>query len=100
LPQELNPFNPNGTFYEEANAIGDSFTGMVTWNWDKVRDAAPHTPLGLTQMYGRSCDKFDRYVGYYGTRVALGGATVAAVTAGALIVGPTLGPRGPIFGTR
>jgi RHS repeat-associated protein len=86
LPHELNPFNPNGTFYEEANAIGDSFTGMVTWNWDKVRAAAPHTPLGLTEMYGRSCDPFDKYVGYYGTRVALIGAAAADAAALGLIV--------------
>lgn len=86
LPSELNPFNPNGTFSQEAIAIGQSAHGIVTGNWAQVAAAADNTPLGMTAMYGRSCDPFAKYVGYYGTRGALAGAALADMLAGALMV--------------
>jgi hypothetical protein len=36
-------------------------------------------------MYGRSCDPFDKYVGYYGTRIALAGAAAADAAAAGLM---------------
>jgi len=99
LPTELNPFNPNGTFSQEAIAIGQSAHGIITGNWAQVAAAAPNTPLGMTEMYGRSCDKFSKYVGYYGVRGALIGASVADILAGTLIakglIEDILGKTGP-----
>ena len=98
LPQELNPFNSNGTFYKEANPIGDSASGIVTGDWGKVARAADNTPLGMTEMYGRGCDPFNKYLGYYGTRAALAGAAAAATAAGSLIIGEMserTNPTGP-----
>ncbi|MFZ0819218.1 MAG: RHS repeat-associated core domain-containing protein [Candidatus Acidiferrales bacterium] len=85
LPQELNPFNPNGTFYKEANSIWDAAVGTVTGDWKKVGGAYDNNPLGLTAKYANSCDPFNKYVGYYGTRGALAGATVADTLAAILM---------------
>jgi RHS repeat-associated protein len=83
---ELNPFNMDGTFYKEATSIWDSAAGTATGDWARVAGAYDNSVLGQTEMYGRSCDKFNKYVGYYGTRGALIGAAVADVAALGLIV--------------
>jgi hypothetical protein len=38
----------------------------------------------MTEAYGASCDQFEKYVGYYGTRTALYGAAIADLAAGGL----------------
>jgi hypothetical protein len=49
LPSGLNPFNPNGTFSQEAIAIGQSAHGIITGNWAQVAVAADNMPLGMTR---------------------------------------------------
>jgi hypothetical protein len=108
LGQNLNPFNPNGTFSQEANAIGQSLSGMATGNWAKVASSYNNNPLGQTARFANSSDPFDKYVGYYGTRGALIGSGAAASAAGTLSILDALGItnlgewqvswRGPLLG--
>jgi RHS repeat-associated protein len=85
LPTELNPLNPSGTFYKEATSIWDSAAGTATGDWGRVAGAYDNSVYGQTEMYGRSCDKFNKYVGYYGTRGALKVAAIADLAALGLI---------------
>lgn len=91
LGQNLNPFNPSGTFSMEANAIGQSLGGMATGNWAQVANSYNNNPLGLTAGYANSSSIMDKYLGYYGTRWALIGSGVAATSAGTLSVLDALG---------
>lgn len=88
--KELNPFNTNSTFSEQAIAIGQSLHGMATGNTKEIIDAAPHTALGLTE---------NSPTAHHAVEGALIGATVAAGTAGALIIsGNDIQIRGGIHG--
>ena len=92
LAQNLNPFNPQGSFYKSSTSIGQAMGGMlalaydaVTFNWDAldsdvefIAAAQKDSVLGQTEC-GPGWAK-------WGTRVALGvsaGATAAASGVGA-----------------
>jgi RHS repeat-associated protein len=91
LGQNLNPFNPSGSFSQEANAIGQSLGGIVTGNWAQVASSYNNNPLGQTAAFANSSDPINKYLGYYGTRGALIGSGVSATAAGALSVLDALG---------
>jgi len=89
--QEFNVFNPNSGMSLQGRSIGTSLHGMFTGNWSEVASAADTNALGLTAPYANSTNMLDKYVGYYGTRTALGGATAASVAAGGLMAADALG---------
>jgi hypothetical protein len=84
LGSNLNPSNPNGTFSQEAVAMGQSLEGLATGNLAQVAQSYDNNPLGQTAAFGNSNDAFD-LAGYYGTRAALIGAAAADLAAGTLI---------------
>ena len=75
---QWNPFNPNSGLSNTATSIGDSLSGMATGNWAKVAksyDKGPYGQIGCTKCAARTAEN-----------LSLGGAGVAAGTAGGLIL--------------
>lgn len=75
---QWNPFNPNSGMSNTATSIWDSLSGMATGNWAQVAksyDKGPYGQIGCTKCAARTAEN-----------LSLGGAGVAAGTAGGLIL--------------
>jgi RHS repeat-associated protein len=75
---QLNPFNPNGSFSHEATSIWDSLSGMATGNWAQVAQSYDDGPYGQI--------KCKRCAWRTAETMTLAGSGAAAGTAGGLIL--------------
>ena len=75
---QLNTFNPSGSFSNTATSIWDSLSGMATGNWSQVAqsyDRGPYGQIGCQKCAWRTAET-----------TALAGSGAASTAAGGLIL--------------